>query len=172
MYLKAVFKQRDTSVDMHDGEFELTLKNGEKATFFNIPAGTAYQVYEETPNGWVLVSQENASGIIEPLVTSQAKFVNRYEPGTTSAQFFGTKTLDNNAAGAGAFTFILKENGEEIQRKSTLEGGFIQFDPIVYKKAGTHTYTIEEADPGNDAVDYDTHIETVTVTVKIGRAHV
>ena len=169
VYLKAVFKQRDTSVDMNDGEFEIILKAGEKATFDNIPAGTAYQIYEETPHGWVLVSQENVSGEIKPLVTSAASFVNRYEPGTTSVQFYGTKALDSRAAAADAYEFVLKdENGEEVETVSTLEGGFIQFSPIVYKEAdvGTHTYTIEEKDPGDDAIDWDTHQETVTVTVE------
>ena len=167
IYLKAVFKTRDTSVEMQDGEFEITLRAGEKATFDDIPAGTAYQIYEETPKGWILVEQNGVSGTIEPLVTSEASFVNKYEPGTVSVQLYATKTLDYKAAKAGAYTFVLKENGEELQRKETMDGGFIQFDPIKYKEenVGVHTYTIEEADPGDETIDWDTHKETVTVTV-------
>lgn len=164
--LTAEFEPAETTVSMEGGEFEITLLDGEKATFDKIPAGTAYQVYEETPKGWVLVEQSGVSGTIEPLETKEASFVNRYEPGTTSVQFFGTKTLDYKAAAAGRFQFELKEGDTVIETVSTLDGGFIQFSPIVYKEPGTHVYTINEVDPQDDTLDWDTHTETITVEVK------
>ncbi|MBQ1401376.1 MAG: Cna B-type domain-containing protein, partial [Firmicutes bacterium] len=167
VYLKAVFVPVEKTAEMSDGEFEITMKAGEKAVFDNIPAGTAYQVYEDTPNGWILVEQNNVSGTIEPLVTSEASFVNKYEPGTTSAQFYGTKTLDYRAAAAGAFEFVLSEGNHAIETVSTKEGGFIQFSPIIYKEEdiGTHVYTIQEVDPHNNTLDWDAHTETVRVEV-------
>ncbi|MGI6221425.1 MAG: Spy0128 family protein [Coriobacteriales bacterium] len=183
--LEAVFRPLDTKVNITDGEFEFTLRGGEKATFDDLPAGTAYQVWEETPDGWVLVEQSNTSGIIEPLQTAQASFTNRYQPEVATAQFSGTKTLDGRAADAGAFTFELNEttggatgavtildDGAERDAKfplraTTLDGGFIQFPVIEYTKddVGTHTYTIAEVKPGSNAIDYDMHSETVTVVV-------
>lgn len=183
--LTAVFEPIDTTVNMVDGEFEFELYGNETATFDNIPAGTAYQVYEETPDGWVLVEQSNASGMIEPLETSQASFTNKYEPGTATAQFFGTKTLDGRAAEAGSYTFRLREtttgasgvatmliNGEEQQVELPYEvtvsdGGFIQFPAIKYSfgDIGTHTYEIVEVNPDDETIDYDTHKEIVKVNV-------
>ena len=175
----------NTHVSMEDGEFEFTLHGNEKVTFDGIPAGTAYQVYEETPDGWVLIEQSNTSGIIEPLETSVASFTNKYEPGTTTAQFFGTKTLDGQAAEAESFSFVLDEttegasgnikilvNGEEqnVELPYTVtvsEGGFIQFPVIKYSidDIGEHTYTIKEVNPNDEHIDYDTHIEKIKVNV-------
>ena len=181
--LTAVFVPKDTSVTMQDGTFEFTLKAGEKATFKGIPAGTSYQVYELTPDGWVLVQQENTSGIIQPLQESAAKFWNQYIPGITTVQFSGTKLLDNRPAEAGSFMFEIIEttdgsngavtimNGDSTQdtmfpiQTSVIEGGFIQFPILVYDDDGTHTYEIREVDPNDDTIDYDTHVEHVTVVV-------
>ena len=165
--LTAVFVPIDTKVNVVDGAFEVSLRAGEKAKFDGIPAGTAYQVFEETPDGWLLVGQVNSSGQIEPLQEAQAAFVNRYQPDITSVQFSGSKTLDSRPAEEGSYTFQLLENGVVIQEKTILPGGFIQFDPITYERgdAGVHVYTIREKDSGNDAIEHDTHEETITVTV-------
>ena len=63
---------------------------------------------------------------------------------------------------------LLDENRNVIQTKSVLDGGFIQFDPIEYKRSelGEHIYIIREIDPQDDGIDYDIHEETVTVLVK------
>ena len=181
----AVFVPRDTTVNMENGEFEFELYGGETATFNNIPAGTTYQVYEETPDGWVLIEQSNVSGTIEPLETAASSFTNKYEPGTTTAQFFGTKTLDGQAAEADSYSFILDEttegasgtvkmlvDGEEqdVELPYTVtvsEGGFIQFPAIKYliDDIGEHTYTVREVNPNDDHIDYDTHVETIKVNV-------
>ena len=167
--LTAVWKPRDTSVNMKDGSFEFSIKAGEKATFNDIPAGTSYQVYEKTESGWVLVQQENASGVIEALEESAAAFWNKYQPGVVTVQFTGTKKLDGHPAKEGTYQFeLLDENRNVIQTKSVLDGGFIQFDAIEFTKkdVGEHTYIIREIDPQDDSIDYDAHEETVTVLVK------
>ena len=183
--LTASFTPRDTTINMENGEFEFEIYGDEIATFKDIPAGTAYQVYEETPDGWVLIEQSNVSGTIQPLETSVASFTNKYEPGTATAQFFGTKTLDGQAAAAESFSFTLRETTEGASGKATIlangeeqeiefpytatvsEGGFIQFPIIKYfvDDIGTHTYEIAEVNPNSDRIDYDTHKETVTVNV-------
>ena len=124
-------------------------------------------MYELTPDGWVLIQQENASGVIEALQESAAAFWNRYQPGVTTVQFSGLKTLDSHPALAGSYQFELMENGEVIDTATTQDGGFIQFSVIEYDNTmlGDHVYTIREVDPNDDSIDYDTHEETVTVNV-------
>lgn len=185
IYLMAVFTPRDTTASMHDGEFEFTLRGGERATFPDIPAGTMYQVYEETPNGWILVSQWGVAGEIQPLETSGAEFTNRYEPGVATAQFSGTKTLDGQAAEQGSYLFELDETTEgasgtimiyqdwqeqEVELPLQIpvsQGGFIQFPVIKYSQddIGVHTYTIKEINPDDYNIDYDSHVENITVNV-------
>ena len=165
--LTAVFAPVDHTTVLNNGGFDLKLKGGEKATITGIPAGTAYQVWEETESGWVLVSQENVSGNIAPLETAEAKFTNNYQPGTATVALVGAKTLDGAAASAGAFSFQLKEGSKVLETISNSDGGFIQFTPITYtvKDVGRHVYTVSEVRGGNSAIDYDTHTEQIVVVV-------
>ena len=160
-----VFEAIDTTLNMVNGEMDLYLYGNEKATFDDLPAGTAYEVWEETPSGWRLVSQSNVSGTIEPLQTSTASFINEYAPGTVTATICGSKILDGKAAPAGAYQFQLLENGSIIQTVYNQAGGFIAFDPITYTGAGNHTYTVREINGGDSSIQYDSHTETITVSV-------
>lgn len=168
--LYALWEPVETKVNLIDGVGEFTLHANEKATFEELPAGLAYQIWEETPDGWVLVSQSGTSGTISPETEKAAAFSNRYDPTMTKAQFFGAKTLDGKAAAAGAFSFTLfevKEGGAEdvIQTVQTMEGGFFQFDAITYTGIGEHTYRIREVDPHDDKMNWDEHTETIHVNV-------
>lgn len=163
--VKDALRNAQTSVEFTNGEAEVILKKNEKITINNIPAGTAYQIYEETPDGWVLVEQRNASGEIKPLETSEAEFKNRYQPGVTSVQFNGSKFLDNRPAEENSFSFELWEGDNLLETKSVLDGGFIQFSTISYTEAGTHHYTIKEVNPNGNTIDYDTHEENITVEI-------
>ena len=87
----------DSSGKLTDGEMEVTLHGNESLTIPNLPAGTRYQVYEQTPSGWVLVKQSGESGVIEPLKNAQATFVNDYQPGKAQATIVGAKTVDGDA---------------------------------------------------------------------------
>ncbi|MCH5213019.1 MAG: BspA family leucine-rich repeat surface protein, partial [Oscillospiraceae bacterium] len=159
--------------EMHDGEFEFSLKGGEKATFDDIPAGTAYQVWEETPDGWVLVKQVNVSGVIEPLQTAEAEFYNLYQREKTTAIIRGVKLLDNKAADTDAdgtpFKFeLLDKDGEVIQTVTAQEGGLIQFKPIEYDEADvgkTFTYIVREKAGDSPKIRYDSREWEVKVTV-------
>ncbi len=181
VYLKPAFKPVDTTVKMNNGEFTFTLHGGETATFDNIPAGTAYQVWEETPDGWVLVSQSGVSGTIPANDVAEASITNRYQPGVAQVQLAGVKTLDGQAAEADAFEFSIQGsegaplpmNGDStVTTVKTLAGGFIQFPVITYQKedlggetSKTFTYTITEVAGGDASITYDAHSEVVTVTV-------
>ena len=175
--LTPVFTDRETKVIIRDGEFEITLRGGERAQLDDLPAGTLYQVYEQTPEGWVLQSSENVSGVIYPKQTSEAKFRNKYQPDTVSVQFTGAKYLDGQPAASGSFRFTLEEeleggSAQTLESAYVQNGGFIQFQPIMFTKddVGTHTYKIYEIDTYNTTTyAYDTHQETVTVNVALNQ---
>ena len=159
----------DSSGTLTDGKMEVTLHGGESLTIQNLPAGTQYQVYEQTPSGWVLVKQSGESGVIEPLKNVQAMFTNDYQPGKTQATIVGTKTVDGDAGkvNAGDYSFELRDSGGMLlETVSCGAGGSIAFAPITYAAAGTWTYKVKEVvpqDKGN--IEYDAHEETVAVTV-------
>ena len=153
-----------------NGEFEFVLHGGQQAVFSGIPAGTSYQVWEETTSGWVLVSQSNSSGVIEPLKEAKAEFTNQYQPDIATAVLMGIKYLDGKAASTDengtAFEFVLiDQNGKAIEYADVQLGGFITFSPLVFEEEGTYTYTIREIAGTNGNIHYDDHEETVTVNV-------
>lgn len=168
--LSAIWEAQTKTAESKEGVIEFTLHGGEKATFENIPAGTTYQVWEETPDGWVLIEQSGTSGVVAPTVTAEAEFTNEYQPGVTSATILGMKYLDNKPANCDAngntFGFTLEENGNWLQTVGATGNGFIQFNPILYTEEGEHIYTIRELVFDSNIVKYDTHEETVIVTVK------
>lgn len=159
----------DSSGKLTDGEMEVTLHGNESLTIPNLPAGTRYQVYEQTPSGWVLVKQSGESGVIEPLKNAQATFVNDYQPGKTQATIVGAKTVDGDAGkvNAGDYSFELRDSGGRLLETVPCgAGGSIAFSPITYEAAGTWTYKVKEVVPQDQgSIRYDAHEETVTVTV-------
>lgn len=160
----------DLSGTLTNGQMEVTMHGNESLTILDLPAGTQYQVYEQTPSGWVLVKQSGESGVIEPLKNAQATFVNEYQPGKTQATIVGTKTVNGDASKvkAGKYLFELSDLGGGMQPKTVScgAGGSIAFSPITYDAAGTWTYKVKEVVPQDQGnIQYDTHEETVTVTV-------
>lgn len=166
--LKAVWEEEVTNVNLEDGEFYVTLCPNEAVTFEDcLPAGIAYSVFEETSEGWVLVSQSNTSGNIMPAETSLAEFTNRYDEASTSVSFGGLKTLDGRGAEGAEFRFALYEGEQLIESVYNEDGGGITFAPIIYGEGdvGMHTYTVKEIAGNNPNVVYDSHVETITVEV-------
>lgn len=159
----------DLSGRLTKGQMEVTMHGNESLTIPNLPAGTQYQVYEQTPSGWVLVKQSGESGVIEPLNNAQATFVNEYQPGKTQATIVGTKTVNGDASKvkAGDYSFeLLNAAGEVVQTVENGAGGSIAFAPITYGTEGTWIYTVKEVVPpvqGN--ITFDTHPENVIVKV-------
>ena len=166
--LSAVMEPRDTSVQMQDGEFTFSIKGDEKAFFDEIPAGTSYSVFEENiPADWVLIAQSNSTGLIYPLETSEALFLNKYQPDLATIQFTGRKLMDGQPAKADSFSFELWEGNILLQTKSVIDGGFVQFDILEYDRndVGIHTYTIKELIGDDQTLLYDGHEETIAVEV-------
>lgn len=168
LVLTATWEPIEHTLTLGNGTVEVSLAANEFALFDGcLPAGTSYQVYEESPSGWVLVSQSDTSGNIRPMETAVASFTNEYDEGKTSASIVGTKTLDGRMAEEGAFRFELREDGTLIESVMNGAEGNIMFSPITYGEGdvGTHTYTIEEVSGADSTIIYDTHAETVTVEV-------
>ena len=159
----------DLSGRLTNGQMEVTMHGNESLTISDLPAGTQYQVYEQTPSGWVLVKQSGESGVIEPLKNAQATFVNDYQPGKTQATIVGTKTVNGDASkvNAGDYSFeLLDSDNKVLETVQCGAGGSIAFSPIAYETAGTWTYKVKEVVPQDQGnIQYDTHEETVTVTV-------
>lgn len=161
----------DLSGTLTNGQMEVTMHGNESLTIPNLPAGTQYQVYEQTPSGWVLVEQSGESGVIEPLKNAQATFVNDYQPGKTQATIVGTKTVNGDASKvkAGKYSFELCDAaGNVVQKVTNGVGGSIAFAPITYGAEGTWIYTVKEVvpqDQSNSNMTFDTHPENVKVKV-------
>lgn len=142
--------------------------------------------YNVADNGGSLSITEssirNSAG--EEVSATDLNFTNIYNDGQVSYQIAGTKVLSTGNIQSpirlegGAYTFVLYENGAEIDRVENAEAagntaGFT-FDPITYTEAGTHTYTVYEIGTDGNAgsggtdennVTFSTEAYTVTVTV-------
>ncbi|MBR6524667.1 MAG: BspA family leucine-rich repeat surface protein, partial [Clostridia bacterium] len=164
--LTAQWEKRDISVCEAGDSYAFTLKANESFNLRNLPAGTAYEVWEDTPAGWVLVEKIGDTGEIKPLETSKAVFTNEYNPNKVTADIRAFKLMDGKGAAEGAFSFTLSENSTVLQTKQNTAGGGVVFDLMEYTAAGTHTYTIAEVkDATNTAVNFDDAVYTVVVTV-------
>ncbi len=139
--------------------YEFSLANGEEKTF-DIPQKYEYEVYEETPAGWVLVSIDgtedasSATGLLsEENYATKHTFLNRQLP---CGDLIVTKTLAGNAPIADAefsFTVTLSDTSitdpygemsfENGVATFTLTGG--QSKTATGLPAGTG-YTVTEAD--------------------------
>ena len=137
----------------------------------NLPGGTAYQVWEETPSGWQLVDQTNPAGTIPSNNWSDSSFTNQYVPGTATISLIAKKTLDGMAPTKGQFEFELLKvdtnagTSEIVETKSNNASGMVIFEQLIFKQPGTFTYQIREVRGDDPAISYDNHTETITITV-------
>lgn len=156
---------KDTNVTKNDdGTYTVTLKAGEAIDLSGLPAGSTYEVVESSVPGWTLTGSENANGTIEADQDMTATFTNAYTPGQTSATISATKTMDGTIP-TGTYSFELKDSTGKVLQTVENDGASVAFAPIAYTSAGTYTYTIDEVAGYNRRVSYDSHVETVTVTV-------
>ena len=169
LHLKAVFNELSREAQMEDGTLTFTLRGGWSALFDNLPAGIQYQLYEETPYGWILIGEDQTAGSIIPLEEKSGLFVNQYQDDVLTLQFIGEKQLDEQLVAAGDYQFeLLDENGTVLQTVSTLDSGVISFAPMQYSSADIgqeYDYIIREVISGTDTVDYDVHEEHVKVRI-------
>jgi len=80
------------------------------------------------------------------------------------------KVLNGRTLKANEFTFVLKDaDGKELQSKTNAADGTVSFDEISYELKDVENspivYTIEEVKGSDKSVSYDSHVETITVTL-------
>lgn len=122
-----------------------------------------------------VVSKEGAADPVSEII-----FNNTYN-GEGAVTFYAHKELTGRKIEAGQFTFVVKNSdGDTIDTKTNDASGNVVFEPVKYdnKVVGLntpgdtkeYTYTISEAIPDKgvpDGYTYDTHSETVKVTVTL-----
>ncbi len=86
------------------------------------------------------------------------------KPKETKATIELDKTLTGRDLKDGEFSFELYEGATKLQTV-TNKNGKVTFDPISYKEAGEHTYTVKEVVGNTPGVTYDTTEKQVTVKV-------
>ena len=161
--LYAIFKDKDNSVEIKNGEGEFTLRANESVTFDNLPSGLEYEIYEETDEGWQLVEAKNDKGVIKSNEEITSTFTNKYDPKSTNAYIKGRKLLDGQ--GASGYKFNLIKDGQVVDTQTSTEGGFISFKKLDFNTKGEFNYTIKEVKGSDNNIIYDEHEEKVKVVV-------
>ncbi len=120
-----------------------------------------YQILDADTGGPFTEEYNVPSGTV---ITLQS-FTNAYNE--VSVQFKGHKTLEDYPAGqtAPVFTYVLSENGKELQQKTTTGSGDFSFDTISYTEPCVHTYQITETAGNEKGIVYDTNKYTAVVTI-------
>lgn len=161
--LYAIFKDKDNSVEIKNGEGEFTLRANESVTFDNLASGLEYEIYEETDEGWQLVKAKNDKGIIKPNEEITSTFTNKYDPKSTNAYIKGRKLLDGQ--GSAGYKFNLIKDDQVVDTATSSEGGFISFKKLDFNTKGEFNYTIKEVKGSDNNIIYDEHEEKVKVVV-------
>ena len=86
------------------------------------------------------------------------------KPKETKATIELDKTLTGRDLKDGEFSFELYEGATKLQTV-TNKNGKVTFDPISYKEAGEHTYTVKEVVGNTPGITYDTTEKQVPVKV-------
>lgn len=140
-----------------------------------VPVSTTADLnsYErETINGisyWKVPNQASVAINNNAKVTNTVHVFVPYEA-KGSIQLKAIKHLEGGTLQDGQFTFTLKDqDGTKLDTQKNDASGNVTFKEINYTLSDvgkTFTYTIEEQAENTPGVVYDTHVETVTVTVE------
>ena len=109
--------------------------------------------------------QSSPSGSIPANGTVDARFTNEYVPGTTTISLIAQKTLDGRVPADGQFSFELLQDNKVIETVSNNAAGMVTFKTLVFKQPGTFTYQIREVRGEDEDINYDSHTETIIITV-------
>ena len=165
--LTAVFdSEGGGAIEMQDGAFTFSMKKNNTAIFTGLPAETKYQIFEDTPVGWVLIADSNTSGTIKAEQRSDANFMNQAISNDCSLILSGDKFIDQMRAGQDEFQFeLLDEDGNVVSTTTTGAGGNIVFGALTFTADDVGRdiyYTVREVVPGEDKILYGTTDENVT----------
>ena len=194
--LYAKWMDNENSTVTEDGEFTVYAKAGQTIVIPDLPAGMTYEIEEvDIPSGWTKTEEENVTGTIRPNITSNSKITNEYSA-DGSIQLVAHKLLNGGELQEGDYSFQLLLNGEVIDTKENgavdtskkvdiidpdtfdVTGeqdnpwygtAPVEFDDLQYTLADvgkTYVYTIREIAGSDPKINYDSHEETVTVSVE------
>lgn len=169
-----VYLQSETGVTGGDFTFDDAIKYTSEGTHTykikevegNVPGWT----YDKTVYTVIVEVTDNDGQLtVTPSLTNEeVTFTNTYTkpaPAATEATIEGKKFVNGISETDEEFTFILAEDGVQID-SVTIEGkGSFEFDTITYTEEGTHTYTVFELDGDAENWKYDNHKFKVTVNV-------
>ncbi len=121
----------------------------------------------EAPAGYTIENAEtvvNAEDFGKDHKVTKTIVNPKAKPKETKATIELDKTLTGRDLKDGEFSFELYEGATKLQTV-TNKNGKVTFDPISYKEAGEHTYTVKEVVGNTPGVTYDTTEKQVTVKV-------
>ena len=153
-----------------DGVAVFSLKANQTKTFTGIPAGSTYELSEESAPGYT-VSWQNKTGEIATGETAKAVATNTYAA-SGSVQLRLKKVLDSDgpALKDGQFTFDLHEStpdGAVVSSTACAADGSVSFE-LSYDQSDighSYSYYVTEKNDGQRGVEYDTHVARVDVAV-------
>lgn len=122
----------------------------------------------QAPEGYTITTADtpvNAEDFSETDHAVTKTIVNpKAKPKETKATIELDKALTGRDLKDGEFSFELYEGATKLQTV-TNKNGKVTFDPISYKEAGEHTYTVKEVVGNTPGITYDTTEKQVTVKV-------
>lgn len=177
--------QAPQSAVKNGNRFTLTLKDGQSATFANIPEGVTYTVTEEgLPAGYALqeVRYSDADKTIDGKDLDEVHVVNSYslKPVSPNVKIQGDKTLVTNESSWGGATFTVEllridDFADEEPESTGLKATMTEADPhyeidlssITFDHAGTYYFHVVEVIPTgrNDNIAYDRTFGLFSITV-------
>ena len=117
-------------------------------------------------NGTLAVKHELMDAEGNPTGDDSVTFTNGYEAAPVTLKLGAAKVLKGAELKAGQFSFELKgRDGEVMSTAKNAADGSVTFDALTFKRAGTYTFTVSEADDGQAHVTYDKAVHKIVVTV-------
>lgn len=117
-------------------------------------------------NGTLAVKHELADAEGNPTGDDSVTFTNGYEAAPVTLKLGAAKVLKGAELKAGQFSFELKSrDGKVMSTAKNAADGSVTFDALIFKQAGTYTFTVSEVDDGQVHVTYDKAVRKIVVTV-------
>lgn len=124
---------------------------------------TVYATNNEAGDGLdvnVAIYKEGVDG-----KTSEMVFVNVYDPLPVAVSITATKTMDGETPENGAFTFVIKDEAENVVEIVSNTDAVVSFTDLVFEEEGVYTYTVSEVEGSDKGITYDTTEYTLVITV-------
>lgn len=120
----------------------------------------------DAKNGTLAVKHELMDAEGNAVGDDSVTFTNGYEAAPVTLRLGAAKVLKGAELKAGQFGFELKgRDGKVMSTAKNAADGSVTFDALIFKRAGTYTFTVSEVDDGQAHVTYDKAVHKIVVTV-------